>query len=234
MRSVLIIDDDVKLCTMLREYLARHAIDLEIRHHGKLGLEAAFARQYDLVLLDVTLPGIDGFEVLQRLRKSSDLCILLLTARGDAADRIRGLQLGADDYLPKPFDPEELVARIRAIIRRGAPRFVSSLSHAVDHGRQLTQLTVDGASRTARYGTSRLDLTDIELSLLEIFLQSPGVVLTREELVARIFRRPFHPLDRSLDMHVSRLRRKLRTATPLGNHIKTIRSSGYLFSTVDF
>ena len=234
MRSVLIIDDDVKLCTMLREYLARHQIDLEIRHHGKLGLEAAFAGQYDLVLLDITLPGIDGFEVLQRLRKSSDLCILLLTARGDAADRIRGLQLGADDYLPKPFDPEELVARIRAIIRRGAPRFVSSLSHAVDHGRQLTQLTVDGASRTARYGTSRLDLTDIELSLLEIFLQSPGVVLTREELVARIFRRPFHPLDRSLDMHVSRLRRKLRTATPLGNHIKTIRSSGYLFSTVDF
>ena len=234
MRSVLIIDDDVKLCTMLREYLARHEIELEIRHHGKLGLEAAFSGQYDLVLLDVTLPGIDGFEVLQRLRKSSDLCILLLTARGDAADRIRGLQLGADDYLPKPFDPEELVARIRAVIRRGAPRFVSSLSHAVDHGRQLTQLTVDGASRTARYGTSRLDLTDIELSLLEIFLQSPGVVLTREELVARIFRRAFHPLDRSLDMHVSRLRRKLRTATSLGNHIKTIRSSGYLFSTVGY
>ena len=234
MRSVLIIDDDVKLCTMLREYLARHEIDLEIRHHGKSGLEAAFAGQYDLVLLDVTLPGIDGFEVLQRLRKSSDLCILLLTARGDAADRIRGLQLGADDYLPKPFDPEELVARIRAIIRRGAPRFLSCLSNAVDHGRQLTRLTVDGASRTARYGTVRLDLTDIELSLLETFLQSPGVVLTREELVARIFQRPFHPLDRSLDMHVSRLRRKLRTATPLGDHIKTVRSSGYLFSTVDF
>src|SRR5438067_5225361 len=234
MRSVLIIDDDVKLCTMLREYLARHEIDLEIRHHGKSGLEAAFAGQYDLVLLDVTLPGIDGFEVLQRLRKSSDLCILLLTARGDAADRIRGLQLGADDYLPKPFDPEELVARIRAIIRRGAPRFLSSLSNPVDHGRHLTRLTVDGASRTARYGTNRLDLTDIELSLLETFLQSPGVVLTREDLVARIFQRPFHPLDRSLDMHVSRLRRKLRTATPLGDHIKTVRSSGYLFSTVDF
>jgi two-component system response regulator CpxR len=234
MRSVLIIDDDVKLCTMLREYLARHQIDLEIRHHGKLGLEAAFAGQYDLVLLDVTLPGIDGFEVLQRLRKSSDLCILLLTARGDAADRIRGLQLGADDYLPKPFDPEELVARIRAIIRRGTPRSISSLSNAVDRGMPLTVLTVDGASRTARYGTIRLDLTDIELSLLETFLQSPGVVLTREELVARIFQRPFHPLDRSLDMHVSRLRRKLRTATPLGNHIKTVRSSGYLFSTVDF
>src|SRR5258708_7085376 len=144
MRSVLIIDDDVKLCTMLREYLARHEIDLEIRHHGKLGLEAAFAGQYDLVLLDVTLPGIDGFEVLQRLRESSDLCILLLTARGDAADRIRGLQLGADDYLPKPFDPEELVARIRAIIRRGTPRSISSLSNAVDRGMPLTVLTVDG------------------------------------------------------------------------------------------
>jgi two-component system response regulator CpxR len=234
MRSVLIIDDDVKLCAMLREYLARHEIDLEIRHHGKLGLEAAFAGQYHLVLLDVMLPGIDGFEVLQRLRKLSDLCILLLTARGDAADRIRGLQLGADDYLPKPFDPEELVARIRAIIRRGAPRFVSSLSNAVDHKRQAIGLSVDLDSRTARYGSRRLELTDIELSLLETFLQSPGVVLTREELVSRILRRPFHPLDRSLDMHVSRLRRKLSAVTPFGNHIKTVRSSGYLFSTVDF
>src|SRR5260370_1876066 len=156
MRSVLIIDDDVKLCTMLREYLARHEIDLEIRHHGKLGLEAAFAGQYDLVLLDVTLPGIDGFEVLQRLRKSSDLCVLLLTARGDAADRIRGLQLGSDDYLPKPFDPAELVSRIRALIRRGNPRSISSLSHAVERGMPLAVLTVDGGFAECRGRRSKV------------------------------------------------------------------------------
>ena len=117
------------------------------------------------------------------LRNMVRLCVLLLTARGDAADRIRGLQLGADHYLPKPFDPEELVARIRAIMRRGAPRSVLSSSNATDREMPLAGLTIDLASRTARYGASRLDLTDIELSLLETFLQSPGIVLTREELV---------------------------------------------------
>ena len=233
MRSVLILDDDVRLCMMLREYLGQHRISLEMHHHSRQGLEAALAGQYDLMLLDVTLPVLDGFEVLQLLRKSSNLCVLLLTARGEAADRIRGLQLGADDYLPKPFDPEELVARIRAIIRRSSLGSSSSSSSNADCEMPTTGLRIDTASRSARYRDNELDVTDIEFALLDAFLQSPGVVLTREELVVRIFQRSFHPLDRSLDMHVSRLRRKLRAVTPLGNPIKTIRSSGYLFSTID-
>jgi two-component system response regulator CpxR len=233
MNSILIIDDDVKLCVMLREYLARHEIELTVRHNGEAGLKAAYAGQYDLMLLDVMLPDLGGFEVLKRLRVYSELSVLLLTARGQPADRIRGLQLGADDYLPKPFDPEELVARIRAVLRRSAPR--SSIPPAKNAANRLSlgRLTIDLAARTVRYGNSRLDLTDIELSLLEIFMQSPEVVLTREEIVIRIFERPYHPLNRNLDMHVCRLRRKLRSATLLGNPIKTIRSSGYLFSTAD-
>jgi len=226
----LIIDDDVKLCDMLRDYLGRHDIEITARHDGAHGLEAAQSARYELVLLDVMLPGIDGFEVLQCLRTFSDVRVLLLTARGESADRVRGLRLGADDYLPKPFDAEELVARIQAILRRGIPSPPSAPAAFPKPKLERVGFTIDFASRTVLYGKNLLDLTNIEMSLLEMFLQSPGVVLTREELVSRVFQRPFHPLDRSLDMYISRLRRKLHSATPLGNHIKTVRSSGYLFS----
>jgi DNA-binding response OmpR family regulator len=233
MNSVLIIDDDVKLGTMLREYLEQHQIRLEICHNGELGLEAASTGQYDLMLLDVTLPDVDGFEVLQRLRVYSDLSVLLLTARGHAADRIRGLQLGADDYLPKPFDPEELVARIRAILRRSGKNSSALPSPSAHRPLTLGDMVIDLASRSAKYRGHRLDLTDIELSLLESFIQSPGVVLTREELVVRVFERPFNPLNRNLDMHVCRLRKKLNSASVIGNPIKSIRNAGYLFSATD-
>jgi two-component system response regulator CpxR len=233
MRSVLLVDDDVKLAAMLRDFLARHDIDLTSCHGGKQGLELADSGQYELMLLDVTLPGMDGFEVLRQLRTFSDICVLLLTARGEAADRVRGLQLGADDYLPKPFDAEELVARINAILRRGVPRPAQAGALVVKPKIQRGGLTIDFAARTVCFGDVELNLTAIEISLLETFLLSPGVVLSREDLVTRVFQRPFHPLDRSLDMYVSRLRRKLHSATPLANHIKTIRSAGYLFSVVE-
>lgn len=233
MRSVLIVDDDVKLCGMLSDYLSKHEIELTSRHDGRQGLEAALSAHYELMLLDVMLPGIDGLEVLRRLRSFSDMGVLLLTARGEAADRVRGLQLGADDYLAKPFDVEELTARIHAILRRSLPRVTATTATTAKPKLQRKGLTIDYASRSVFYENNMLDLTDIEICLLEKFLQSPGVVLTREELVSRVFQRPFHPLDRSLDMHVSRLRRKLHLATPLGNHIKTIRSSGYLFSAAE-
>lgn len=231
MNSVLIVDDDVKLGVMLREYLERHEIQLEMRHTGKMGLKAASTGNFDLMLLDVTLPDIDGFEVLQRLRANSELSVLLLTARGEAADRIRGLELGADDYLPKPFDPNELVARIRAILRRSASRPAAFSAKDNDHHLSLGGLVLDRSSQTASYKGTELDLTSIEHALLQEFLQSPGVVLSREDLVCRLFERPFHPLNRNLDMHVCRLRKKLHSATLLGNPIKTIRSSGYLLST---
>jgi len=233
MNSVLIIDDDIKLSAMLREYLRRREIQLEMRHNGELGLEAVDAGNFDLVLLDVMLPDIDGFEVLQRLRVYSELSVILLTARGHAADRIRGLELGADDYLPKPFDPDELVARIRAILRRSVPR--SPASPAREPGRRICVggLVLDMVSQTASYHGTPLELTSIELSLLEAFLQSPGAVLSREELVVRLFERPFHPLNRNLDMHVCRLRKKLLSAMLPGDPIKTVRSSGYLFSATN-
>jgi two-component system response regulator CpxR len=215
---------------MLRDYLACHAIALTARHDGEQGLQAAHSSQHELMLLDVMLPGIDGFEVLRRLRTFSDICVLLLTARGESADRVRGLRLGADDYLSKPFDVEELVARVHAILRRRGSRSPSAPPLMPKPTLQREGLTVDFASRTVLYRDTRLNLTDVEFCLLEKFLQSPGVVLTREELVSEVFQRPFHPLDRSLDVYVSRLRRKLHSATPLGDHIKTIRSSGYLFS----
>jgi two-component system, OmpR family, response regulator CpxR len=171
--------------------------------------------------------------VLERIRTYSDLSVLLLTARGEAADRIHGLKLGADDYLPKPFDPDELVARIRAILRRSALRTPMTPAKGIGNRLFVGGLSVDLVARSARYKGISLDLTDIELALLEAFMQSPGVVLDREELMLRVFQRPFHPLNRTLDMHVSRLRKKLHSATTLGNLIKTIRSSGYLFSTMD-
>jgi two-component system response regulator CpxR len=225
----LIVDDDVKFCRMLHDYLARHEIELTACHDGEQGLEAAHQAQHELMLLDVTLPGVDGFEILRSLRIFSDMRVVLLTARGEAADRVRGLRLGADDYLPKPFDVEELVARIHAILRRGASHPPSTGASSLKPKLQRAGFTIDFASHTVVYGDVVLDLTDVEMSLLERFLQSPGVALTREELVSGVFQRPFHPLDRSLDVYVSRLRRKLQSATPLGNHIKTIRSSGYLF-----
>jgi len=231
MSSVLIIDDDVTLGAMLREYLEQYKIQLEIRHNGELGLEAAVAGGFDLILLDVMLPDIDGFEVLKRLRVSGEIFVMLLTARGHAADRVRGLELGADDYLPKPFDPAELLARIRAILRRSVRPSHSHQGKDEDRRVRLGGLALDLVSHKATYNDAPLELTDIELSLLEAFVQSPGVALSREELVLRLFGRPFHPLNRNLDMHVCRLRKKLHSGMLLGDPIKTVRSSGYLFST---
>ena len=233
MNSVLMIDDDVKLGSMLREFLDRHKIRLDTCHEAAPGLEAANRGNYDLLLLDVMLPGVDGFEVLRRLRTYSQLSVLLLSARGEAADRIHGLELGADDYLPKPFDPNELVARIRAIWRRTVESSSSRHANVTEHRLSLGKLVVDMRGRTASYEHLPLDLTTIEFSLLEAFLQFPAVVLTREELVDRIFGRPFHPLNRNLDMHVCRLRRKLHSARLPANLIKTVRSSGYLFSPAE-
>lgn len=236
-RNVLIVDDDVALSSMIREYLERHDIQLEIRHSGELGLEAAASGVYDLMLLDVMLPDLDGFEVLEKLREQSDLSVMLLSARGEPADRIRGLRLGADDYLPKPFDPDELVARIHAVMRRGTgrpqPQTAAASTRPQDSRIRLGDLLVDKSARTAWYRAAKLDLTDIEFALLCTFAASPGLVLTREELVEGLFGREFHPLNRNLDMHVSRLRKKLDAAGIAESPIRTVRSSGYLFSAAD-
>jgi DNA-binding response OmpR family regulator len=224
MKPLLIIDDDIPFCDMLRDYLATHDMILEARHDGSSGLAEVRANRYDLLLLDVMLPDMDGYEVLSRLRSFSSINTLMLSTLGNDTDRITGLDLGADDYLPKPFNPRELVSRIAAILRR---------SHAERPGPvplSKAGLIINRSAREAYYRGNRIPLTDVEFSLLAIFLEKPGTVLEREDLVARVFQRPFNPLDRSLDMHISRLRRKLSLVEGFADPIKTIRSSGYLYS----
>jgi DNA-binding response OmpR family regulator len=230
MTSILIIDDDIEFCTMLRDYLISHEIYLSLTHDGDAGLAAVRAGTYDMILLDVMMPGIDGIEVLSKLRQSSSPSVLLLSAQGSEENRIVGLDEGADDYLPKPFNPRELVARIRAILRRTERSSAHGKSPETSDANWSAAIAVNFVGREAFYRGNRLPLTDVEFTLLTIFLDSPGTVLEREELVLRVFQRPFNPLDRSLDMHISRLRRKLADFTEFVDPIKTIRSSGYLFS----
>ncbi|HEY9126693.1 MAG TPA: response regulator transcription factor [Acidobacteriaceae bacterium] len=224
MEPVLLIDDDTELCSMLVDYLARHGFDVTAEHNGEHGLHRALTGEFAIVLLDVMLPGLDGFEVLRRLRTSSQVSVLLLTARGEDVDRIVGLEIGADDYLPKPFNPRELLARVRAILRRTASAKPSraSIKHLSVGGIEL-----DTGARVATCNGSELELTNVEFELLSTLMQAPGQILTREHLTETVLDRRFNPFDRSLDMHVSRLRRKLDDACQLGDQIKTIRSVGY-------
>jgi two-component system response regulator CpxR len=225
MEPILLIDDDVELCSMLSDYLGRHGYEVTAEHNGKTGLGKALEGSYSIMLLDVMLPGLDGFEVLRRLRAAaSPMSVLLLTARGEDVDRIVGLEIGADDYLPKPFNPRELLARIRAILRRSG-----NTEAPVAAGDFLTVmgLELDTAARVARCNGALLDLTDVEFGLLQMFMRSAGEVVTREQLAEVVLGRKFHPFDRSLDMHVSRLRHKLDAAGKFGDRVKTIRGVGY-------
>jgi DNA-binding response OmpR family regulator len=233
METTLIIDDDVGLCTMLRDYFALHNVRLAMRHHGLAGLDSACREQYDMILLDVMLPGMDGFEVLRKLRPVSEVAILLMSSGGDAHDRIEGLEIGADDYLSKPFNPRELLARMRAIYRRRNLNLTQAGLLQPADGISVSGFAISPTTRTVRYHSHSLALTDLEFSLLEALLRYAGVVVSREHLFARVFNRRFDPLDRSLDMLVSRLRRKLTIADNPGAAIKTIRSSGYLFALGD-
>jgi DNA-binding response OmpR family regulator len=224
MKRVLIIDDDIAFCEMLRDYLACHDIRLDARHDGRSGLAEVRTNAYDVLLLDVMLPDMDGYEVLALLRSFSSINTLMLSTLGNDTDRITGLDLGADDYLPKPFNPRELVSRITAILRR------SSAERMIPVPSPKAGLVINRNAREAYYRGNRIPLTEVEFSLLAIFLESPDTVLEREDLVTRVFQRPFNPLDRSLDMHISRLRRKLAVFDGFVDPIKTIRSSGYLYS----
>jgi two-component system response regulator CpxR len=216
---------------MLDDYLTPHDIRLSMKHHAADGMDAVRGGGFALIILDVMLPGLDGFAILRAIRQWSDIGVLLLTARSEDSDRIMGFESGADDYLPKPFNPRELLARIRVILRRGNwhaavpnPGTLSVRRLAVDG------VIVDLGSRTAYCNDRRLDLTGVEFELLAAFLEAPGQVLPRADLVERVFERQYYPEDRSLDMCVSRLRRKLGRTEPITGRIRTIRSTGYLFT----
>src|SRR6202789_147186 len=226
MEPILLIDDDVELCSMLTDYLGRHGYQVTAAHHGKTGLETALGGGYAMLLLDVMLPGLDGFEVLRRLRAAgSPMNVLLLTARGEDVDRIVGLEIGADDYLPKPFNPRELVARIRAVLRRTQGDKSSAAPEIVRVG----EIELDPATRCVRRDGEPVDLTSVEFNLLEVLLREAGRVVPRERLVNAVLSRKFSPFDRSIDMHVSKVRKKLGD-TDADEHIKTIRGVGYIFA----
>jgi two-component system, OmpR family, response regulator CpxR len=223
--DVLLIDDDVSLCRMLEGYLSRHGWKTRVAHRASTGLAAALEMRSGLIILDVMLPEFDGFELLRRLRKEADVYVLLLTARGEEIDRIIGLELGADDYLAKPFNPRELLARMRAIVRRGPRR----LAQAPEVQFSIADFVVDPGARSITFRSRPLELTDLEFELLRLFLARPTEILGRAELVENAFDRPFHPADRSLDMHVLRLRRKLEKLEGFHGEIRTVRSNGYMF-----
>jgi two-component system response regulator CpxR len=217
---LLLIDDDVELCGLLREFLKREGFAVETEHDGRRGLERAAAGGWDLVILDVMLPGMDGFAILRELRKKSRTPILMLTARGEDVDRIVGLELGADDYLAKPFNPRELAARIRAILRRTEPQ-------TAERGPvEVNGVMLDPASREVMVDGQKIEVTTLEFDILEILMRGAGRVLSRDALMEALYNRKTTPFDRSIDMHISHLRKKLELSRAL---IKTIRGVGYQF-----
>lgn len=225
--TILVIDDDIEMTEMLAEYLAPEGFTVEACHDGDSGLKKALQGRYLLVVLDVMLPRLNGFEVLRRLRAASTVPVLMLTARGDAVDRIVGLQTGADDYLPKPFDPQELVARVQAILRRTTPGVLQS-SEAADV-LSSADVSLDARARSVRCGGSYVDLTAAEFELLRTFLRSAGRVISREELFREVLGREFSVFDRSIDNHVSSLRRKLGPRPDGRERIRAVRNAGYIF-----
>lgn len=227
MDRILVIDDDAELCGLVSEYLAPEGFQVDAVHDGRSGLERALTGNYLLIVLDVMLPGMNGFDVLRNVRDKSKIPVLLLTARGEDVDRIVGLEIGADDYLPKPFNPRELVARIRAVLRRTAP---GGNGDNVPESVRVGDVELDPATRTVLQNGKALDLTSVEFNLLEVLLREAGRVVTRERLVDSVLSRKFSPFDRSIDMHVSKLRKKLGDSETGDDHIKTIRGVGYIFA----
>jgi DNA-binding response OmpR family regulator len=226
---ILVIDDDVELCSLVGEYLEPEGFQIEAAHDGERGLERALASEHRLVVLDVMLPGMNGFDVLRRIRKTSKIPVLLLTARGEDVDRIVGLEIGADDYLPKPFNPRELVARIRAVLRRTQTGEKPGSEQIPDILR-VGDVELDPATRTVRHHGQPVELTSVEFNLLHVLLEEAGRVVTRERLVDAVLGRKFSPFDRSIDMHVSKVRRKLGDSDNGTDHIKTVRGVGYIFT----
>ncbi len=222
---VLLIDDDVELCQLLVEFLRRQGFTVDCEHDGNAGLARALSGDANLVVLDVMLPGIDGFEILRRLRQSSSVPVIMLTARGDDVDRIVGLDLGADDYVPKPFNARELVARINAVLRRYEARNAPAPSRI-----EVSGIVLNPATREATADGEPLDLTTFEFDILEQLMRSAGRVLSRDSLMEMFYNRKATPFDRSIDMHISHLRKKLKRGE---NLIKTIRGVGYQFAASD-
>lgn len=230
MSRILVIDDDIELCELLTDYLSGEGFDVESVNRGEQGAQQALAADYSLIVLDVMLPGMNGFDVLRKIREASKTPVIMLTARGDDIDRIVGLELGADDYLPKPFNPRELIARIRAVQRR-SDTIEQSVAPAEKPGElKVGDIILCPANRSVKKNGALVELTSVEFTLLEILLRQAGEVISREDLVEKALGRRLSAYDRSIDVHVSALRKKLGHHYESSERIKTIRGIGYLYS----
>ena len=221
---ILIIDDDARLSAMVSEYLGESGFRATVRETAADGLAALKAEPFDALVLDVMLPDVDGFELLRRVRADSDVPILMLTARGEAADRVVGLELGADDYLPKPVSPRELLARLRAILRRR--RAASGPSAVLRYGR----LEIDRGARMVRVDGEERPLTSYQFDLLVVLAEHSGRVLSRESLLDLVRGESLEAFDRSIDVHVSRIRSAIEDDPKKPRRIITVRGAGYVFA----
>lgn len=221
---ILLVEDDVRLAAMTSEYLDKAGYRVTVAPLGATALQHLATGQYDVVVLDLMLPDMDGLDVCQQLRRQSDVPLLMLTARGDATDRVVGLELGADDYVPKPFDPRELVARLRAIARRRTVRAAGESSL------QFGRLEIDRAARTIRLDDRECELTSHQYALLLTLAENAGRVLSREYLMDALKGQQFEAFDRSIDVHVSRIRAAIEDDPKAPRRIITVRGAGYVFA----
>ena len=233
MDRLLVVDDDTELCSLVTEYLEVEGFQVDTVNDGQEGIERALSGEYSLVVLDVMLPSVNGFDVLRRIRAESRVPVLMLSARAEDVERIVGLQIGADDYLAKPFNPHELVARIRAIIRRTQPNGELGPDRIHHPTLNVGDIELDKNAWKVRRAGKPVELTALEFNLLEMLLRSAGQVVPREELVQTLLGREFDPFDRSIDMHVSNLRKKLGRQLNGVERIKSVRGVGYVYPKPD-
>lgn len=223
MTKVLLVDDDEELTTLLDEYLSEEGYDVVTASDGRAAIAAAQSKSVDLIVLDIMMPRMNGIEVLQRIRNQSQIPVLMLTARGDDVDRISGLNLGADDYVPKPCSPGELAARIRAILRRTSLQATDASGGPVRAGR----LALHPGTRTAEWDGEPLELTGTEFSLLEVLARNAGQLVSKQEISKRAFGQPLTPFDRRIDVHISSVRQKLGRRQDGQSQIQSVRGQGY-------
>jgi len=228
MPKILLVDDDLELCELLRDYLQGEGFEVGMVHDGGKVVEATNQTNFDVIVLDVMIPNLNGFEVLRKLRDVSKTPVLMLTAKGDTVDRIVGLELGADDYLAKPCNPRELVARLRAILRRSNADQKSSKS---DDTISVDSLKIHLGSRTVHYGEHPVTLTGAEFAVLEWLMRSPGQVISKDVLTEEALGRKLTPYDRSIDVHISNIRKKLSGNGANKDLIINIRGAGYMLTT---
>ena len=226
MKHILIVDDDTELCELLQEYFTAEELFSEAVHDGLSGLNKIKNESFDLVILDIMLPEMNGIDLLKEVRKISKIPVIMLTAKGDEIDRILGLELGADDYMPKPFSPRELVARIRAVFRRLE---ITANKSKDNYKIELNGVILDSSTKSVTKDGQNLSLTEVEFSLLEQLMRSAGNVVERQDLALKVLGRRLTYDDRSLDVHMSNLRKKLGNSQGGNDLIKTIRGIGYLY-----